>query len=936
LLQEAEKLADSGLRAPRKLAHEEEFTALAASGKVSARVVGAPNQEGVVTMGFPLPRGRVRRVNDLHLLNASGALLPLVTEPLALWPDNSIRWSLLRFQGRDGDSVTLHLDGTSGGTAAVSQPELRVSTNETGFRINNGLIGIEVGQTQIVSAVRAKDQIVCRGLEMDLCLSNLANPRLPFHLGAAETFRIESQSPLHADLRWRGRLVDRENRPGPMSYDLRMRAEAGSSRLHFWLTVLHAVARQRPWEEMKPQVSVTDWSLGLRLEGAIHEARFGVEGGIVGVTNQVPIVLLQPDDLHYQVKASDLEITNGTRAPGWVMGLQPPCSVTLGLRHFWQNHPKSLYASNDSIGVRLWAGDTPLTWEGGLAKTHEFVVELGGGTNAAPAMESLLAIPSATWLCGTEAAGALLPRNEEALRQFGFWEGWREEAIRNWANAMPTGVRDFGDAYLGGPYKGKNAYANLEYDVPMDFLHQFLRTGDRWYFDAAEPTVRHQADVDTENVAGFAWKHSPAHTTTEAEFGHVFLRGMLLHHLLTGDPRDREMAERVGDWIAGELLHGQGVGNERQIGWLLYALTALYEVTRKPLYLEAAKALCDRLAREQSPTGKFNIRWDNRIAFFNGIALSGMLSVYDLAPDPALKTAILRTANRTLGMYPEYACRTMNAWCWVLDQTRDPRFIHHLERTWVSSLEFLLARDCIAAETHGWRFPCFAVRYDLFPQFEADPGELPAATGWRPLRFKSRTVDLYLKTRGQAEGRLVVIREGLASGAAELWTTDGRLLRRVDFAQTGRLIQSACLGVPREGPWCRLRLTSPDAYAWQVQHDSRLTLTIADPKAEQLPFLLPRAVGCLLEGTREVVIRFEVMGEGFHGATLYDPRGVPVRRVERFVDFEDRGRYEMELKVPVAGPRAGWSLELNAVKVVQAAGFLPYWSASKEDWFNPE
>ena len=45
--------------------------------------------------------------------------------------------------------------------------------------------------------------------------------------------------------------------------------------------------------------------------------------------------------------------------------------------------------------------------------------------------------------------------------------------MRRWVNAMPTGFRDYGDGYLGGPYKGKNAYVNLEYDVTLNFLHQF-------------------------------------------------------------------------------------------------------------------------------------------------------------------------------------------------------------------------------------------------------------------------------------------------------------------------------------------------------------------------------------------------------------------------------------------------------------------------------
>ncbi len=282
------------------------------------------------------------------------------------------------------------------------------------------------------------------------------------------------------------------------------------------------------------------------------------------------------------------------------------------MRHFWQNHSKTLFLDQHLIGVRLWSGSEPFLWEGGLAKTHELVIDVSQAMPARCEMAPLRAVAPPQWMCGTQAAGALLPRNEQAIRQLAYWECWRETAMRNWANAMPTGMRDFGDAFMGGPYKGRHACSNLEYDVAMDFLHQFLRTGDAWYLETAEPLARHQADIDTENVAGFAWKHSPLHTTTQAEFGHVFLRGLILHHLLTGEARSLEVAMKVGDWIADSLLHGRGVGNERQIGWSLYALTALHDVTRKTEYLQAVQALSQRLIRGQSPNGKFDIRWDNR------------------------------------------------------------------------------------------------------------------------------------------------------------------------------------------------------------------------------------------------------------------------------------------------------------------------------------
>lgn len=933
-LREVEATIARKLPPPRPLACEQEFAARNNEGSVPVDISGAPGQVGLVTMGFPLPRGRLHDLGRMAVLGADGRARPHAAEPLALWPDGSPRWVLLRFPGRSGETVKVHMEYPRSAHVAPL-PSLTLHTNDGAILIDAGPICIELDQQTPIRAVRKGDQNLCGALQASLTLLENGRP-LSLRAGAADHFKIESVSALHADLRWCGKFMEAEGRAGPMTYDLRLRAEAGSSQVRFWLTVLHNAARQQPWEELKPQVALADWQVAFSLCQPANQWTVGCDGSAMALTNISCVALNQLDDLQFCLAADGRQLAKGTRASGWLTADSPQGSVTLGIRHFWQNHPIGLLGDRRVIGARFWTCAAPFTWEGGLGKTHEFVLDFARCSPAAPALSPLLGIVSPAWACGTEAAGALLPRTVEALQQLGYWEGWREESMYRWVNAMPTGLRDFGDAYMGGPHKGKNAYSNLEYDVPWNFLQQFLRTAKRWYFDAAGPMVRHQADVDTENVSGFAWKHSPLHTTTQAEFGHVFLRGMLLHHLLTGDPRDREIAERLGDWIVESLERGQGVGNERQIGWSLWALAALHETTGKCRYLESARALCDRLAGQQSPNGKFNLRWDNRIAFFNGIALNGMLAVNELAPDSTVEQAMLRLANRTFGMYPEYACRTLNGFCWAFEKSRDPRFLNQIELTWLASLDYLMSRNCTTAETHAWRFPAFALRYSLFPTRLDATTPVLNADHWRAFRFKAPSVTLYVRPQDRSPRSVVLIREGLASGSVRLFDARGDLVKRLELNDTGRLIEGGSVQLPNRRSWSRLLLVSSDASAWQVQHDQSTAIVVADPRGQMLPFLLPRAVGAASPGAAELVMRFEARGEGFHSATLFDPRGVPVRRVQRFIDIHDPGRYELELKAPVAGSPVGWSLELNDVTVVSFTGWLPWWAADPGDWFNPE
>ena len=100
--------------------------------------------------------------------------------------------------------------------------------------------------------------------------------------------------------------------------------------------------------------------------------------------------------------------------------------------------------------------------------------------------------------------------------------------------------------------------------------------------------------------------------------------------------------------------------------------------------------------------------------------------------------------------------------------------------------------------------------------------------------------------------------------------------------------------------------------------------------------IYPRATGFLKAGSKEVKVRIEALGEGFHSATLYDPAGYPLSTVRKFVDLNDPNRYEVELVAPVSGDPRGWSLEVCNARVLSVEGLLPYWAGDAQQLFNPE
>jgi formylglycine-generating enzyme required for sulfatase activity len=939
LLRDAEDALQASLRQPLTISYETQFQQYLKAGRFPLRVEGRQGREGPARIGIPWPEGLLEDVNRIHVMGADGHPLPTQVTALSRWGDDSLRWALVDFNACAGAEYSLSFNGSK--AAAPRQP-LQVTRTEDGASVETGSLTLALTKAALLEGFRRAGSELAGPISIRVRLGG-DTPTLLQPL-PAEQLDVEEAGPVRGVVRLRGGFAPEGGPPHPLRYDLRLHATAGSSRIHLLLTLTHHVKRDAP-----PAI-VSD--VAVSFAGPQGHVVFGTDrGGVQSVDPGEPFELLQPDDLNFTARRGDDSIAKGTRSPGWLAVQGRSGWVSVGLRHFWQNHPKALFCSPESVGVRLWAGVRPFEWEGGLAKTHEIVLDFSEAQPSSMDLEPLRVIQPAAWACGTQALGPIVPRCQESLEALPYWELLREWDMRKWVRAMPTGMRDFGDAYFGGPYKGKNAFTNLEYDVGWNFLLQFLRTEDPWYATHADMQLRHQADIDIDHFSKRQWKHSPLHTTTEADLGHVFLRGLVLHYWLTGERRSLEAAIEIGDWLAPRVKKLEGIGNERQIGWSLYALTGVYEATRDEKYIEAARTAALKLHEIQEPSGKFKIRWDNRISFFNGIAMNGLLEVFRNCGDERIAETILRLGVRTLGQYPEYALRTMNAFCWAAERTQDPRFISSVQRTWETSMEFLIPREATTAETHAWYFPRFAVKQGTFALLDSKHDPVPDVATWRTLRLEKdehglpsgtpnepnpvHKVELYARVSAGPAAPVLAVTEGLIRGRVEVVDMSGELLATHPLRDAGQPVRAAAFSLPGETR-VRLRLLADGPVTWQIHHDGRCDLVLHDRFGKFLPSTYPRAYGFVREGAKEITIKLEAIGEGFHSAVLYDSDGNPAGTVRHFIDFEDPGRYQLELKAPVSGEVAGWSLEIYNARVLSIDGLLPYWSTHAEQLFNPE
>ena len=249
------------------------------------------------------------------------------------------------------------------------------------------------------------------------------------------------------------------------------------------IDLTHAAPRKQPYETPSPVVKVKDIRWIFRPAGRDYgrTVRHRIRTGSICLS-MAEIVLNQLDELHYTIEMPGQKPIEGTRSPGWLAVKADGKWTKFGVRHFWQNCPKELFVSKDGIGVRLWAGNEPFEWEGGLAKTHEVVLDLSPDKPETMHLDPLRAIMPPAWVCGTEAAGALMPANAGVAADaslLGGAAGDRHAAVGQRHAVRLSRLRR---RLHGRPVQGQERVPGSRVRRRRTTsCSQFLRTGEPWY-----------------------------------------------------------------------------------------------------------------------------------------------------------------------------------------------------------------------------------------------------------------------------------------------------------------------------------------------------------------------------------------------------------------------------------------------------------------------
>ena len=684
---------------------------------------GVARSQWPVTSGVPMAQGELLDPANCALFHMDGREIPLQTEVLARWPDGSVRWLLLDFQvslaaNQDAKLVLRHAADQR--RARIAEPRM-VAVNGERLTLNSGPVRIELAAQsfRLLDAVwfdrngdrqHTDDERVTASHEAGIVLTTPDGQQFRADLSRAE-MSVEQAGPLRGCVRITGH---HSSAAGKMyRYIVRMHVYRGQPFVKLCYTFVND-------HQSSVMSKIDALELVFTARDTSRDSQFLVDGRPSG-----PARLFQVDDDRYEVDGQRV----GRRATGWAAIRGERGGLAVGVREFWQNWPKSL--SGDVITAdqaaqsrspamgQLRVGicpqfprglydDKPIKEEAklyyylrngeysfkiGVSRTHDLWVNFFAGQPVVGQLadffrtvdQPLLAQPLPAYVSSTVAAGRFPPALRTA--RYSRYDDWVAGLFDLHLEDLER-VREYGMLNFGDWYNIKwDSWGNQEYDTARCFLTQYLRTGDRRFFDRGSQAARHYLDVDIVHEVsgplheyagsakmrpGHVWLHQVGHTGgyygryeggkyhDEApllmkgayqvgmyNWGHQWIGGVFDYYLLTGDRRALEVGMMTANTIAAECPTRYS-DHIRDLGWPLNLVIAAYEATGEKRYLEAAERQWKLLEQHFDPVQGFQVllayghcsalgtaeRCRGQNAYMFGLTLSGLARYHRLSQDP--------------------------------------------------------------------------------------------------------------------------------------------------------------------------------------------------------------------------------------------------------------------------------------------------------------
>ncbi len=579
---------------------------------------GFKRQGEPVILGIPFPKGCLFKEDEITLLGPDQKSIPCQTQVLWRWPDESIKWLWLDFLANVGayQQVYYKLVLTSSRKTSSASGLMNIQAKEDHLKIDTGKVILHI-PTQIFAPfhrVETKSGLVSEHSRM-VFTDKLNNKYMP----CIENFAIESTGPLKTVIRFQGDFCSPTGKE-LVCFLARLILWAGCSFCKLDFTVHNPKAARHPgglWDLGDPNsVLFEDLSFHIALEAqktpiAKWTDQFGqplqaepncfltiYQDSSGGENWQSPSHVnrfgkIRRSFCGYQVYQGVKEIKTGRRAQPVVGLFSEDKGIVATVQKFWQNFPKSLEVFKDTLTIRFFPKHYKDLFElqPGEQKTHAIFLDFAPKGDAPLAWVHSPLLPQLLpdWYAETKVFPYLTPITEDTHKGY---QSLMQQCIEGPHSFFAKrevideyGWRNFGDLYADhenlyydGP-KPVISHYNNQYDAIYGFILQYVRSGDRRWWELAQDLARHVIDIDIYHTkedkaaynGGLFWHtdhYTDAFTSTHRTYSrktmerkglkdygggpsneHLYTTGLLYYYLFTGDSMAKEAVIGLANWV---------------------------------------------------------------------------------------------------------------------------------------------------------------------------------------------------------------------------------------------------------------------------------------------------------------------------------------------------------------------------------------------------
>jgi hypothetical protein len=442
-----------------------------------------------------------------------------------------------------------------------------------------------------------------------------------------------------------------------------------------------------------------------------------------------------------QVMVDEQTLAKAERADGWMSLSDEKWGAAVGIKNFLEEYPKEVRFDNQAnrataflwsprvgpMSFARWSSDleyedgtegTVENWAQGTAKTSELTFYFHRGdapqSEVAKTMGYVLNPPVAhadpAWYGRSGVYGRFAPRTErfpEFERALDYKFDWW---LFNQKWSPWYGMFDYGD--------GKYNFDGQKWDLWVcnepanDFMlwMQFMRTGDRRYYFAAQAASRHSMDVDNThwptdpkyvgdtNLAidyweslkkppgtkylGIGRRHAMQHWS-RALSAHVWIAGWIADYYLTGDHRGLDVAIQTAETYL-KRIWGEHDLTGRRLYLSVWNLVEVWDATKDERYHRELQDRIERMIRLQEREQGDSLIAD-RYGYTQNYASHAFAKYVDLTGDQKVRAALIRHTRRVRDVPPlshrmESYLSTIHSLVVGYDLTGDASFLAEIKK----------------------------------------------------------------------------------------------------------------------------------------------------------------------------------------------------------------------------------------------------------------